>query len=155
MPARAGLAKAAGETQCKQRCLVVGYDGEEASSRAVSWAAAQLEPGGRLVIVHACRALHAPPSPLSSDSERRQLGRALLDELAMDGDEATLDTLVHSEVADADPVRALTAAATRCHADGIVVGHEQHSRLHKAIGTVTSELLAHSPVPVTIVPTLA
>ena len=37
----------------------------------------------------------------------------------------------------------------------IVVGCEQHSRLHKALGTVTSELLKSSPVPVTAVPSRA
>ncbi len=143
-----GLDEATGEG----RCLVVGYDGEEASSRAVRWAAEQLAPGGRLVIVNASRPLHAPASPLSSDPERRRLGRALLDELVLDGDDALLDTLVHREVDDDDPVTALTRVAARCHADGIVVGHERHFRLHRAIGTVTTELLARSTVPVTVVP---
>jgi nucleotide-binding universal stress UspA family protein len=36
-----------------------------------------------------------------------------------------------------------------------VVGSEHHSRLHKAIGTVTVELLAKSPVPVVVVPQTA
>jgi nucleotide-binding universal stress UspA family protein len=34
----------------------------------------------------------------------------------------------------------------------LVVGCKRHSRLRKAIGTVTSELLKSSPVPVTAVP---
>jgi nucleotide-binding universal stress UspA family protein len=33
-----------------------------------------------------------------------------------------------------------------------VVGHEHHSRLYKALGTVTSGLLGASPVPVVSVP---
>jgi hypothetical protein len=37
-------------------------------------------------------------------------------------------------------------------ARGIVIGHERHSRLHKALGTVTSELLDAAPVPVIAVP---
>jgi nucleotide-binding universal stress UspA family protein len=49
----------------------------------------------------------------------------------------------------------LTEAARRHGARAIVVGCEQHSRLHKALGTVTSELLKSSPVPVTVVPFLS
>ena len=33
-----------------------------------------------------------------------------------------------------------------------MVGHEPHSRLHRAIGVVTSELLESSPVAVIVVP---
>lgn len=72
--------------------------------------------------------------------------------MALDGEDAFLDVAADAEVADEGPVDALTEAADRHHASGIVVGCEQHSRLHKALGTVTSELLTRSPVPVTAVP---
>ena len=104
------------------------------------------------MIVHACRPLHAPPAPLSTAEERHALGRAIVDELFMDGEELLLDIDVQAEVSDDDPVSALIDAARRHGARGIVVGCEQHSRLHKALGTVTSELLKISPVPVTAVP---
>jgi nucleotide-binding universal stress UspA family protein len=133
-------------------CLVVGYDGSESARVAAGWAAGALPAKGRLVLVHACRPLHAPPSPLVSADERRRLGQAFLDELALDGEDALLDVSTHAEVLDEDPVSALIDAARRHHASAIVVGCEQHSRLHKAIGTVTSELLMRSPVPVTAVP---
>lgn len=133
-------------------CLVVGYDGSESARAAASWAAGSLPAKGRLVLVYACRPLHAPPSPLVSADERSRLGRAFVDELALDGDDALLGVSVHPEVCDEDPVTALIEAARRYQASGIVVGCEQHSRLHKAIGTVTSELLMRSPVPVTAVP---
>ena len=138
--------------RAKRRCLVVGYDGEEASRRAATWAASQLAPNGKLVLVHASRPLHAPASPLSTPHERHGLGGALFDELLLEGEAELLDTVVHTEVCELDPVRALTDAATRYGADGIVVGHEPHSRVRRAIGTVTTELLAHSPVPVTVIP---
>jgi nucleotide-binding universal stress UspA family protein len=131
-------------------CLVVGYDGRESARAAASWAAGSLPADGRLVLVYACRPLHAPPSPLASSDERHGLGQAFLDELAMDSEDALLDA--HTEVSDADPVSALTEAARRHRASGIVVGCEQHSRIHKALGTVISELLMRSPVPVTAVP---
>ncbi len=134
------------------RCLVVGYDSREGSRRAVRWAAAQLMPEGKLVLVHACRPLHAPPNPVSSARERRSVGHAMFDELLLEGGDALLGTIVHTEVADADPVTALTTAASAHDAEAIVVGREPHSRLRVAVGTVTGGLLARAQVPVTVVP---
>lgn len=131
-------------------CLVVAYDGSESARVAASWAAGSLPAHGRIVLVYACRPLHAPPSPLASADERHRLGQAFLDELALDGEDALRDA--DTEVSDKDPVSALTEAARRHRASGIVVGCEQHSRMHQALGTVTSELLMRSPVPVTAVP---
>jgi nucleotide-binding universal stress UspA family protein len=133
-------------------CLVVGYDGSESARAAASWAAASLPAGGRLVLVYASRGLHAPPSPLTSAQERERIGRAYLDELALESEDALLDVAAHAEVSDEDPVHALIEAARRHGAGAIVVGCKHHSRLHKAIGTVTSELLMRSPVPITVVP---
>jgi nucleotide-binding universal stress UspA family protein len=134
------------------RCLIVGYDRSESARHAAGWAAGQLAENERIVLVHSCRALHVPASPLKSAQERRELGQALLDELLLEGDDALLARVTDTEVSDADPVSAMTAAAQRHNASGIVVGHERHSRLRAAIGTVTRDLLAHSTVPVTVVP---
>jgi nucleotide-binding universal stress UspA family protein len=133
-------------------CLVIGYDRDAGSRRAASWALRELMPNGTLVIVHSCRPLHAPPSPLLSASERAALGHAVMDELMLDGDVAMFDVNVVSEVSDEDPVTALLDAARRYEASAIVVGAQQHSRLHRALGTVTSELQKTSPVPVIVVP---
>jgi nucleotide-binding universal stress UspA family protein len=133
-------------------CLVLGYDRTESARTAASWAANELPANGKLVIVHACRPLHAPPAPFSTADERHALGRAIVDELFMDGEDKLLDIDVQAEISDGDAVSALIDAAHRHGARGIVVGCEQHSRLHKALGTVTGELLETSPVPVTAVP---
>lgn len=133
-------------------CLVIGYSRTESARLAAAWAAHQLPPSGKLVIVHACRELHAPPSPLSTARERHDFGRALIDELLLEGEDSMFDVDIVTEVSDDDPVTALTDAARRYGARAIVVGCEQHSRLHKALGTVTSELLKTSPVPVAAVP---
>jgi len=133
-------------------CLVLGYDRTDSSRRAARWAASELYPNGKLVIVHACRPLHAPPPPLSSTQEREHLGRAVIGELLLECEDSLFDVDIVTEVSDDDPVTALTGAARRHGARAIVVGCEQHSRLHKALGTVTSELLKSSPVPVTVVP---
>lgn len=135
-----------------RRCLVLGYDRTESSRRAARWAARELSADGKLVIVHSCRPLHAPPPPFSSSQQRASLGNAVIDELLLESDDSLFDIDFETEVSDDDPVNALTQAARRHHASAIVVGCEQHSRLHNALGTVTSELLKSSPVPVIAVP---
>lgn len=133
-------------------CLAVGYDRGASARRAISWAAARLQPDGKLVIVHALRPLHAPTTPLATSHERLELGRAIVDELLLESEDSMRDLELATEVLDEDPVHALIDAARRHGADAIVVGSERHSRLHKAIGVVTSELLTDSPVPVIAVP---
>ncbi|HYB24948.1 MAG TPA: universal stress protein [Solirubrobacteraceae bacterium] len=132
--------------------LVLGYDRTDSARHAARWAVGELGSEDKLVIVHSSRPLHAPPSALSTPEERSRLARALIDELLLEGEDALFDVDVVAEVSDADPVSALVAAAERHHARAIVIGSEQHSRLHKAIGTVTTELLKRSPVPVIAVP---
>ena len=135
-----------------RRCLAVGYDRTESSRRAVSWAAAELQPDGKLVIVHAGKPLNAPASPLSTHDERAELGRAMIDELLLEGDDSLRDLELAAEILDRDPASALVEAAARHHASAIVIGHERHSRLHRAAGTLTSELLDSSPLPVITIP---
>jgi nucleotide-binding universal stress UspA family protein len=135
-------------------CLVLGYERSDSARLAARWAVNQLLPAGKLVIVHADRPLHARPLPSSADG-RKRLGRALVDELLLEGEEALFDIDVEIEIVDRDPVSALIEAARRHRARGIVVGSEHHSRLHTAIGTVTVELLKDSPVPVIVVPAQA
>ena len=96
-----------------------------------------------------------PPSPLRTSKERHDFGRALLDELLMEDADSLLDIDLETVVSDRDPVTALIETAQRHNAQGIVVGHEQHSPIHRALGTVTSELLNTSPVPVITVPLTA
>jgi nucleotide-binding universal stress UspA family protein len=136
-------------------CLVLGYDRTDSARLAARWAVKQLLPEGKLVIVHSCRPLHAPPLAFSSAEERQRFGRAMVDELLLEGEDSLFDVDVEVEVVDSDPVSALTDAAERHDAEAIVVGSERHSRLHTAIGTVTVELLKTSPVPVVVVPLTA
>lgn len=135
-------------------CLVLGYDRSDSARLAARWAVNQLLPAGKLVIVHANRPLHAPPLP-SSAEERKRFGRALVDELLLEGEDGLFDIDIEFEVVDRDPVTALIDAARRHSARAIVVGSEHHSRLRSAIGTVTVELLRDSTVPVIVVPARA
>ncbi len=139
-------------TVASTKCLVVGFDRGESSRLAVHWAAQQLHPDGKLVLVHACRPLHSPPSLLSRAQERRDLGKALIDELLLEETGPLLEIDIEADISDHDPVTALIDAADRHEAEGIVLGHERHSPVRRAIGTVTTELLSRSPVPVTTVP---
>jgi len=134
------------------RCLVLGYDRTDSSRNAALWAATELLPSGKLVIVHANRPLHVPHSPFSSTEERRRFGRALIDELLLEQGDPLREIDVEGEISDREPVAALIHAARRHGASAIVLGHESHSRLQSALGTVTSELLKSSPVPVIAVP---
>jgi len=77
---------------------------------------------------------------------------ARLDELLLEAPLELLDCEFESEVSDREPVSALIEAAERHGAEAIVLGAQRHSTLQRAIGTVTTELLARSPVPVTVVP---
>lgn len=142
---------ATGANDTGMPCVVVGYDRTDSARGAVAWAAAEMSGAGKLVLVHSCRGLHAPASPLSSSRERHELGSALIGELMLEGKDSMFNLDVEAEISDHDPVTALIDAATRHGAQLIVVGAEQHSPLHKALGTVTSELVNRSPVPVTAV----
>jgi nucleotide-binding universal stress UspA family protein len=136
----------------ESRSLILGYDRTDGARIAAAWAARELRPEGRLVIVHAARGQHLGASPLSTLEERRRFGRALIDELLLDGDTALHDVQIEAEVPDEEPVAALIDAAQRHDARAIVVGVQRHSALHKALGTVTSELLKSAPVPVVAIP---
>lgn len=136
-------------------CLVVGYDRTESARLATEWAAREVSPAGKVVIVHSSRPLHVPAPPLSSVQELRHLGQAVIDELLLEADGALLDVEIEAEISDRDPVTALIAAAAHHGARAIVVGSEPHSPLHRAFGTVTSQLMQRSPVPVMVVPVSA
>ena len=148
--ARNGKGRAQDAT--RSRCLVLGYDASESGRRAASWAANELQPSDHLVLVYSDRSLHAPASPLTSAKERATVGRALFDELLLDGSPKLLDIDFKTEVSKKDPVSALIAAAKRHQADAIVVGVDRHSRVRRILGVVTDELLERSPVPVIAVP---
>jgi nucleotide-binding universal stress UspA family protein len=135
-------------------CLVVGYDGSPEARHAAAWAARRAAPDGMLVLVHASRPrrLWLPSAILATAFERRDRGRALLDELFMDGDEALLKVRVETKVVDDDPAHALIEAAHNHGAREIVVGSHHRSRLDPVYGDIAAELVRTAPVPVSVVP---
>ena len=119
-PERRGTPMSGAAPSQSTACLVLGYDqrtapGPPRHGRRGSSASSQL------VIVHACRPLHAQPSPLSTPSEAR--GPTGADRRAAAGGRRRLSAIdVEAQVSDRDPVSALVEAARDYGAGGIVVG---------------------------------
>jgi nucleotide-binding universal stress UspA family protein len=135
-------------------CLVVGYDGSPEARHAATWAARRAAPNGKLVLIHASRPRRRwlPIAILATAFERRDRGRALIDELLMDGDEALLEVKAEAHVVDDTPAHALIEAARRYDAREIIVGSHHPSRTDAIYGDVASELVSMAPVPVCVVP---
>ncbi|HEU0250034.1 MAG TPA: universal stress protein [Solirubrobacteraceae bacterium] len=138
-----------------RKCYVLGYSRNESTREAARWATEQVLPDGKLVIIHSTRDLHLPAPPATDAEVRRRLGRDVVDELLLEGEDAMFDVDVEVEVVDKDPVSALCEAGARHSAEAIVVGCEPRSRLRTAVGTVTVELLRRSPIPVIVMPSRA
>lgn len=128
--------------------VVVGYDGSEASRRAVVRATAAADPGGRVVLVTA--------SPPSRDLEERIGARRArpADELLDEAAELCRgrDVRVATRVAHAEPVEALVEAACDSAAGLIVVGVRGESFVARALrGSVGEGLVARAPCDVLVV----
>ena len=132
-------------------CFVIGYDGTASARAAVDWAARNLAAEATLLLVYASRPLHAPEPPFASE-DRHRAARACFDELLLESGDELLSRPFETAISDLDPASALIEAAAECGARAILVGGERHTRLRSAFGTVASELLRRSPVPVVAVP---
>jgi nucleotide-binding universal stress UspA family protein len=137
--------------------VVAGYDGSEPSSVAVTIAAGRAGRSGRLFIVHA---YELPPDFLGSPnydrllSERKDHGRALLDELTA-GNDVLVNTEYETELIGGPPAQAIADVARVRHADEIVVGARGLSRIRALLGSVSHELLHIADRPVLVIPTAA
>jgi nucleotide-binding universal stress UspA family protein len=58
----------------------------------------------------------------------------MIDELSLEDEGSLFEIDIESEASDDDPVTALIDAARRRDARAIIVGRDQHSRLHKTLG---------------------
>jgi nucleotide-binding universal stress UspA family protein len=151
---RAGGRTRAGNRRASGPCLIVGYDGSPEARHAAVWAARRAAPTGTLVLVNATRPRRRwlPVEVLRTGSERRSRGRALIEELLMDGDEALLDVRLEVQVVDDTPTHALIEAARRHQAREIIVGSHHRSRADALYGDVAAELMRSASVPVCVVP---
>jgi nucleotide-binding universal stress UspA family protein len=129
------------------RTIVVGYDGSDASRRALARAAEFAGDGARVVVVHATAPLYPPPHAMSDPDEERR-SEVLLEEarelLGRRG--VTPDT--RRPVGDA--AEELVATATETAAAVIVVGRRRSSVAH-LLGSVSSKVVELAPCDVLVV----
>ena len=132
--------------------VVVGYDGSEASTRALERAAALAGGSGRVVVVTASPSAVPSamfPEPIldaptpSEQSDLLALSRALLQELGTDS--AFVAT-------DSDAAEALTRVARDEQADLIVVGRTGTGYVTRALlGSTAENVIRHAPCDVLVV----
>lgn len=133
--------------------VVVGYDGSEAATAAVGWAAAIAGSDGKLFVV---TAFTPPPEWAGSPTAQRLLdehggaGRRLLEEIA--ADLAGLQVgHVETELIGAEPAWAIESVAAARDADLIVVGSHGRGRVGAAVlGSVVQQLLHDADRPVVV-----
>jgi nucleotide-binding universal stress UspA family protein len=139
--------------------VVVGHDGSDCSARALVWAAALAERAGwPLHVVRAWRMTSAPRPPTwevgyvppMTDYEQAVLDDLRSDVVAALGAGRAAGATCHA--VHAAPVRALIEAAAG--ADLLVVGSRGRGGFSGLLlGSVSDQIVHHSPCPVTVVRT--
>jgi nucleotide-binding universal stress UspA family protein len=137
--------RAAGGRAPAARTVVVGYDGSDASRRALRRAAELAGAGGHVAVVTATH----QPTPLEAD--------APLDEaLHLLAESATYldreDVRVSTRIDEREPVEALVEVARRLEADVIVVGARGDDYISRALrGSVGQRLVTRAPCDLLVV----
>ena len=134
------------------RTIVVGFDGSDASRRALAVGAQRAGPLGVVVPVHVTRGassdwsavFFAPLIAQASIDARRRLS-----EIA---DVETGSSTVEPELLQGDPAEVLIEVARRRGADEIVVGSRGLGRIRALLGSVSNALLEKADRPVVVVP---
>lgn len=133
--------------------IVVGVDGSAHAEGALQWATGlATELGVEVVAVHALGLL----SHLQGRQEPAQLHRRDVQELLADDWTAVLRSAGvdhHVEVADGNPVTALSAAAAAHGASMVVVGSRGSGGFPGLqLGSTSHQLAQHAALPIVIVP---
>jgi nucleotide-binding universal stress UspA family protein len=127
--------------------IVVGYDGSDASRRALGRAADLAASGAKIVIVHGAASVYPGSIELPDPAEEQQ-SQTLLDEakelLAKRGVSAETRTVV------GDAAGALVEAASDVDADIVIVGRRSNPVAH-ILGSVSSKVVEHAPCDVLVV----
>jgi nucleotide-binding universal stress UspA family protein len=142
-------------TDTAARCIVVGYDAQAPSERALSWALTRAGATGRVVVVHAARRQPdrlRPGLPLPSARERLAHAHATVELPFLERRDVYDVGTCEYEVRDESPADALVTVATEVGADEIVVGSRRQERLRSITGSVSSDLVHRAPCPLVVVP---
>lgn len=128
--------------------IVVGTDGSDNATRAVSEAAELARASGaELVAVCAVGLLAGAATPGSHEELRRHLDGEWTDAVRRSG------VTVSTELRDGNPVQVLLAVADEVDADLIVVGSRGFGGFPTLLlGSTSTQLAQHSHRPVVIVP---
>ena len=135
--------------------ILVATDGSESAGRAVTFAAELARATGAAVVaVHVFEPLAllgevAPPVDFAASEAR---ARTELHETWC-APLIAADVTFTAEVIEGAPAAAIVSLARDHNVDLIVVGARGHSRLGELLlGSTSSGVLHHAPVPVTVVP---
>ena len=133
---------------------LVGYDGSDAARRAFRFAVDMARSnGGRVRVVSVLQVTEAGADAcalMMADSGAERL-RELLDELTAIVPDAA--TLIDVELTHGSPGDVLLSQIAQHHVDHLVIGHTARGDLARwLLGSVSTNVLARAPVPVTIVP---
>ena len=144
----------AGRSDTSLHTIGVGFDDSPESWNAIQRAAALgVAAGARLRVIHALQPVIAPPMA-PEESERLTWELQVRRELALNRAAASVskDLRAEATLLVGDPVRVLELEASR-GLDLLVLGSRGYGPLRRVLlGTVSSEVVSHSPCPVLVVP---
>jgi nucleotide-binding universal stress UspA family protein len=137
--------------------IVVGVDSSDGARRALEWAVAEARHhGSKVVAVHTWNVPIAPVGPgvaavSFNTDDFKNAGQQAFD-AAMQG-VSTEGVEVEQRLVEGSPANALMDTAREERADLLVVGTRGHGGFTgMLLGSVSSALAHHSPVPLVIVP---
>jgi nucleotide-binding universal stress UspA family protein len=133
------------------RTVVVGYDGSEASRKALDYAASRVN-GGKLFVVTAV----VPPPEWMGNPGWQQI----VDQEHTRGTELLEEAVGHlpesvdcsTELLEGPAADAIVGVADARHADAIVVGSRGLGRVRAVLGSVSHDVLHLAECPVIVVP---
>lgn len=132
------------------RCVVVGYDGSDASRAALEYAASETDGDGVVVVVHAYGPPHdwlGKPEYQRVLDQHRGRGEALLESIPL------AEGVTHElELIAGDPAEKVLDVAKAHEADEIVVGSHGYGRVRSALGSVSRDLIHIADRPVVVIP---
>jgi nucleotide-binding universal stress UspA family protein len=127
---------------------VVGYDGSDASRRALGRAAELADEGATVVAVHAAASVYGDAAPGPADPDEEARAEVLLQEARQLLGDRGVEAEVRTPVGPA--AEALVAAAKEIGAELIVVGRRRSPAAH-LLGSVSSKVVREAACDVLVV----